>query len=362
MKDLGRRVKKYIGQNRYTMREISRILDSSIEECMMAYESYTGKKILASFLIVGNKRQRENLEQLILQNQKILLYGDNGVGKSSLPKLIADKIGWKIKTSYPRNTEDLLKDFAQLPLQTRNTIFVIEGDLFYWRSYALINHYIRESKNPIIIIVNKKETVHGSVTKQLVPLKLQNPTKADVKEFIEQKYPDFKGDINDVYDSDMRICIRKILYGIETYKPKEMEKLDAQQVAYKIINKKAKREDIEKCIHPYLFVLNWLGNNAHRFYEEYDFIDDVSFVDSNKYNLKKKYLDGILLNLPKKQNRGKLIFPPIKYKEKKEKEEDWSSGKKKGKKTKTPTKVKTTEKKETTKQQTLLKFSGDMVL
>lgn len=348
MNEIGKRVKKLIGQNKFTMTEIARICNCSIEECTNAYESYTGKKILASFLLAGNKRQKNELRKLILNNSKVLLFGNHGVGKSSLPKIIADKIGWRVINSYPRNNEDLLKDFAQLPLQTKNTIFVIEGDLFYWRSYALINHYIQESKNPIIIIVNDKKTVHGTIEKNLVKMKLNSPTKTDVEEFIRKKYPDWDGNINDIYDSDMRITLRNLKYGFKSRSQTQEEKLDSQQVTYKILTGKCCRKDIENCGHPISFILNWLGNNVHKFYEDENVFDDISFVDAHKYNYKKKYLDGMLLNIPKQQKRAKMSFPPIKFKPKKEKKKTWTHKKIK----------KSTPK----KQEKILKFTGDMIL
>jgi len=351
--ELGRRVKKLIYQNRYLLPEIARLCNSTVEECVSAFEGYTGEKILPEFLIVGNEKQKTELRKLILQNQKVLLYGDNGVGKSSLPRLIANEIGWKIKYTYPRNTEDLLKDFAQLPLQTKETIFVVEGDYFYWRSYALVNHYIKESKNPIIIIVDKKETVHGSVSKQLVHLKLQPPTPNDVLLFLRKKYPEWSGNIKDVYDKDMRITLRNVIYGIKSYKPQFDEKLTAQKVAYNIIQGKATRKDIENCKDPLLFILNWLGNNSHNFYSELDTIDNVSFIDTYKYNYKKNYLNGILLNINKADKRAKMLFPPIKYKPPKHKTEEWEKGKKRKRTRPTP---------QTPKQTTLLKFGNDMVL
>ena len=52
-----RNVKKLIYQNRFSMEEIANITDSTIEECIDAFEVYTGEKIPASFLIAGNRRQ-----------------------------------------------------------------------------------------------------------------------------------------------------------------------------------------------------------------------------------------------------------------------------------------------------------------
>jgi len=355
---LGKRVKKLVYQNRFTLPEIACLCNSTVEECTTAYENYTGKKILASFLIAGNEKQRNQLRKLILNNEKILLFGEHGVGKSSLPRLIASEIGWQIKYSYPRNTEDLLKDFAQLPLQTRNTIFVVEGDSFYWRAYALINFYVKESKNPFIVIVNKKDTVHATVAKQMTPLKLQAPTRKDVEQFVKKKYPDWQGDIEDIYDSDMRVTLRNILSGIKSFKPIEEEKLSSQQVAYKILTGKCEKKDFENCEHPFIFILNWLGNNLHKFYSSVSPSENLSFVDTYKYDYKQKYLNGILLNFGKHDKRAKMNFPPIKFKPKEEKE-DWLHGKKK--KTK-PKETKEQKKQKEKKQATLLRFTGDMVL
>ena len=350
--NLGKHVKKLIGQKK-SLKDITILCNSSMEECANAYESYTGKKIFAVFYVVGNQKQKIEIRKLILQRQKILLFGDIGVGKSSVPKLIADELGYRIVTSFPRKNEDLLKDFAQLPLETKNTIFVLEGDSFYWRTYALINHYLRESKCPFIIIVSKKDTVPKRVQKHLVAIKLYPPTQQDVEAFVRKRYPEWNGNIKDVYDKDLRITLRKIRYGITSYKPQPIEKFDAQKVAYLILQGKAKRNDINNMSHPQLFLLNWLGNNAHKFYSNLQKFDDISFVDTYKYNFKRKYLDGVLLNLGRADKRAKMKFPSIKYKVKKEQEEKWE-------KKKLRKKMKPTPKPEP--QKTIIDFGADMIL
>ena len=211
----------------------------------------------------------------------------------------------------------------------------------------------KKNKNPIIIIVTKKDTVHKTVQKQLVPIKLYPPTQQDVEEFVRSRYPEWNGNIKDVYDKDLRITLRKIRYGITSYKPQLIDKFDAQKVAYRILQGKATRKDINNMSHPQLFLLNWLGNNSHKFYSDLQKLDDISFVDSGKYYFKKKYLDGVLLNLGKANKRAKMKFPPIKFKPPKEKEEKWE--KKKLRRSKKPT-----PKKEP--QKTILDFGADMIL
>jgi len=343
-----RNVKKLVYQNSFSVDEIAKMTKHSIEECMEAFEIYTGKKLPASFLIAGNERQIKQLRKLILQRKKILLFGKNGIGKSIIPKKIAQEIGWRIVYSHPTNNEELLVDFSETPLKTKYTIFVIEGDSFYWRSYGLVNHYIKESKNPIIIVVDDANKVHATVRKQLVIIKLSSPTREDVKKWVEKKYPDWKGNINDVYDENMRITLRNIKYGIKTFKPSKKEKLDAQQVAYRVIQGKATFQDFENCIHPFDWILSWIGYNAHTFYFGTDVQDLISWIDDKKYNFKSDYLIGCLLNLRKPDKRGKLKFPPRGFKPKKKEKEDWVKEKGKIKKK--------------TSQPKIFKFAGDMEL
>jgi len=355
---LGRRVKKLVWQNKYTLDEIAKICNSTIEECSTAYEDFMGHKLPATFLLAGSEEQQNQLRTLILQNKKILLFGTNGVGKSSLPRLIAKEVGWRIRYSHPRSSDDLLKDFGELPLKTKKTIFVIEGDSFYWRSYALVNHYIKESKNPIIIIVDDKDKVHATVSKQLIIMKLLPPTKRDVEVFIKKKFPNFKGNIDEIYDKDMRITLRNIIYSINSYIPQEKIDYDAQKIAYSILNKRCTIDQLNSCKDPIFFITNWLGNNAHKFYNDLDNIDKISFVDAYKFIFKRKYLDGVLLSLDRFHIRGKMSFPPTKFKPKKEKDDDWEHGKKKvGRSRK-----KEESKGKVLKQTLLVKFTGDMEL
>lgn len=322
---LGKRVKKLIYQNKFTLEDISRILQEPIEKCLNSYEEYTGQKIPPTILIAGNSKQQENLKKLILNNEKVLLFGSHGVGKSSAIRKIGDELQYRIIESYPRSNEDLMEDWGDLPFNINKSIFVMEGDGFYWRKYGLIKKYIEKSKNPIIVIVNKKNTVHGTVEKLLMNVMFSPPSRQEVASFLKKKFPDWNGNINDVYDRDVRVTLRKIKFDIdENLQIDSPKTIDSRQLVYKIFNGTATKEDIENCKDPVQWAQRSIAYNAKNFYSKktaLEVLDKVCFVDKYKYNYNRDFLNGVLLSIPRREKSGKIQFPPYPYKPKNEEEE-----------------------------------------
>lgn len=316
---LGKRVKKLLQQNKHTLNEISYILGESIEKCVKSYENYYNAPIPPSILIVGNERKIKHLKRLIDNGEKILLYGDNGVGKSSAVRSLSEK--YRTVVSYAEKTDQLIKDFGDLPFK-KNYLFVLEAERFYWRGYALLKKYLKDSNAPFIVIVNNKKEVHKSILDLLTPVRFTPPSKQDIEKFLKKKFPDWKGNIDNVYNKDFRVLLRKVMFDInEDDRRNEEEHLDSKALAYKILVGKVTPKDIENAKEPLPWTARYLGYNVVNFFYKKkgrEFMDLLCFYDLNKYNFRQDFLKGVLLSLPKREKRGRLYFPPFPPKKKKE--------------------------------------------
>lgn len=323
--NLGKSVKKWLGQGK-NIDEISVLLKKSPEECYSAFQRYMGRTPIS--------KQDNKLVDLIKNREKIHLYGETGTGKSYLVRQLSNLLGMDMVLSSPRSEDDLLKDFADTPFIEDRMLFVLEGDGYYWRKYGLVKKYIEDSKSCVIIITEKKETPTKNITKHLTQVKKLPPTRSEVMSFLKTYVNNINHDeiiedsIEDCYDKDWRKVWRNFRYGKEET-AKLKKQIDAKTVAYKIMKGEATLEDFDNCKHPLSFILNWLGYNLHSFYENKNTLlrnlNIVSYVDTNKYNLKKSYLLPLLLEISPMEKKGFLNFPPFKPKKKDEKKVEESN-------------------------------------
>lgn len=316
--NLGKSVKKWLGQGK-NIEEISALLKKSPEECYSAFQRYMGRTQIS--------KHDNKLLELIKNREKIHLYGETGSGKSYLVRQLSSLLGFDMVVSSPRSEEDLLKDFADTPFIENRFIFVLEGDAYYWRKYGLVKKYIEDSKSCVIIITEKKETPTKNITKHLTQVKKLPPTRSEVLTFLKSYVNNvnheeiIEDSLEDCYDKDWRKVWRNFRYGKEeTAKQKRI--IDAKTVAYRIMKGEATLQDFDDCKHPLSFILNWLGYNLHSFYNNKQTLlrnfNIVSYVDANKYNLKKSYLLSLLLEITPMEKKGQLNFPPFKPKKKDE--------------------------------------------
>lgn len=317
--DLGRAVKKWLLQEK-NYNEIAEVLNSTPEECIEAYRSFMG--------FSPSYKSSDNLEHLIKTKQKIHIYGGSGVGKTYIIKHLANKLKLQLFVSYPRTEEELVSDFSDYPFQKGDNIFVVEGDAFYWKKYGTIKKYILDSKTAFVIITEGKDTPTKNITKIMNQVKVYPPTRIEVLEWVLSSIDDkekAKNIVSNIYDKDWRKVRRNFLYKRkETFKSKEKETLDARGVVYKLLKGNTTIEDFDNCIHPLSFILNWLGWNTPNFFDgqklRYN-MELVSFVDANKYSLRKEFLERVLLKYLPANRKANIYFPPFKRNKEEEKEE-----------------------------------------
>lgn len=332
--EVGKRVKKLLGQQ-MDLESIANIVNANRQEkltpkqCLDEYYKYMG-------MTNPSAKASSDLEDLIKKNAKIHLFGPIGSGKSYLVRQTINLLGLNKIISFARKEEDLVQDFGNLPFEEdSNSVFVLEGDAYYWRKYGLIRNYIQKSKHPFIVITRDKATPTKNITKHLTQVKKFPPTQKEVADYFSvldgTRYLRQDTFIREIYDKDWRKIWRNYKYGRnkdEYESQKEAEEISSKQFVYLLLKGKAKYSDFERCEHPLSFTLNWLGYNASRFYTNYSTYSKamqiLGFLDRNKYNMKQPYLVHHLLeDFPKAEAKGYLSFPPY-QKIKEEKEDDYA--------------------------------------
>lgn len=300
--DLGKAVKKLSLQGK-SLEYIANLYNSTIDECFFAYQKFMG--------ITPTSKESKELEKLIKNNKSVHVYGETGSGKTTLIKEISSKLGFSIRAVYPKSENDLLTSWGDDPFEELPVIFVLHGDAYYWKKYGLVKKYISENRSPIVIETTDKSTPTKNITKLVVSVKVHSPTRSDVSKFLKSLGSDTP--VSEVYDKDWRKVWRNYLYG-KKIEPNKKDKFDAKTMVQKILKGTAQYSDFDDCIHPLSFILNWLGYNAKHFYDKSlkRNLDIISFVDAHKYNLKLPYLRSLLLQLPRMEKKGELVFPPYK--------------------------------------------------
>lgn len=314
--NLGKAVKKLKMQN-VSIEKIAEIVDKTPEECINAYKKYMGFTYTPI---------HKDLKKLILEKEKIHLYGSSGTGKSYAIKNLARELNLTPFFSYATNEEELVKDWGDGVFIEADNIFILEGDSFRWKKYGVIKRYIENAKTPIVIITNGKDTPTKNITKLLTQVKMFPPTRSEVATWIKSIDDDYEHiPIDEIYDKDWRKVVRNYNTRMK-HKSFDYEKeyLEAKNIVYKLLKGNCTIEDIDNCVHPISFIINWIGWNMRNFYEgdslKYMY-NIVSFLDSVKYSTSQDFLKHILLQCLPSSEKQRLRFPPYKrYKKKKEEE------------------------------------------
>lgn len=313
--NLGKTVKKWLGQGKDVI-EISSILNASghkysVQDCINAYYDYMGWRRVIP------ERSGQAIITAIMNREKIHIYGSTGVGKTFTIDAIAKELKLDTIVSYARLNEDLVADWGTTPFEEDDRLFVLEGDAFYWKAYGVIKDYIKRTKSAMVIITTKQTTPTKNITKLVKQFKIFPPSKTDMQDYILQFDPNWKGDIDKIYDRDQRTTWRNYLYNRTDKTPKYEVPVDAKNIAYKILKGTATIEDFNKSIHPWHFVLGWISYNAKNFYKGDKLplvLEKLAWIDTYKFNYRKEYLIHVLLELPPADVKGDMSFPPYKLK------------------------------------------------
>jgi len=150
----------------------------------------------------------------------------------------------------PLNQDEIVKEFGVGPSDASNNfLYVIEADGLNARKYSILKNYVSNSKRPLIIITQTKEKLNKNVVKLLDIVEFSYPSFEDVEKLLITQYG-WEGNIEDIYDPDIRIVLSRVLTGEMIVKPPEEEIPSAQDLAVELGYGYVKKEDFEHLEQP----------------------------------------------------------------------------------------------------------------
>lgn len=325
-KKLARTVKKLIYSNRFSLEDISKILDTPIEDCINAFESYYNQTIPTSLVVIGNVKARNSLKENIKNTRPTLLVGPNGSGKDIAIREIANHFDLEIKKSTPLNQADLVLAFGKGPLYNNNNfLYVVDVDSLSKKTYAVLSNYVKKTKCPFILISTSKDNVNSNVSKSCDTINFSVPSPNDIEVFLKDKYG-WDGDIKEIYDENIRVVLNRALSGKSIATIKKLEPLDSTTLAMNISCGFAKLEDFDRCKEPLWWTLRWLAYNQRKKFmnnksKQLINLKKLSNIDAKKFLWKEDYLQSMLLDTLKSPIRTRFSWPPWPKKEEKKEPE-----------------------------------------
>jgi len=311
---LGKRVKKLIFQNRFTLDEISNITGEAIEECIKAFEWYMNVPIPPALLIVGNEGVRERLKDNIKNGVKTLLCGPNGTGKNIAIKEIANELHLTLIKSVPLKQSEIVLSFGKGPLYNNNdNFYVIDVNSLPKKKYSILLKYVKDSERPLVLIGDTKDKVHKTVSKKLDVLSFGTISPTDVEKFLQKKF-NWRGNIRDIYDEDMRVVFARVFADKKLERIHIKKEIPSSIFAFNLSCDFTKYEDFDQLKDPLWWVIRWLAFNQWRkFPDKHDQLENLeklAEIDRNKFYFPKEYTQQMLMNLKTSSRRGRFIFPP----------------------------------------------------
>jgi len=320
-KKLAKLVKKLIYSNRFTLTDISNILETPIEDCINAFELYYKQTIPTSLIVVGNKKAREQLETNVKNAMPTLLVGPNGTGKDIAIREIANNLNIEIKKCVPLKQADLVLAFGKGPLYNNQFLYVVDVDSLPKKTFAVLLNYLKNGVNPMVFTTAKKNSLNKKVTKLMESITFSVPSPNDIASFLKNKY-NWVGDIKDIYDQDMRIIINRALSGNKIDKIDIIDIMDTQMIAMSVSCGYAKLEDLNRVKEPFWWLIRWLAYNQRKKLrskdKQLDNLKKLSMIDSKKFLWNEIYLKAMILDMHNSPIRTRFSWPPWPKKTKEE--------------------------------------------
>jgi len=319
--DKHKAIYKLAKSNRYTLEDIAAIVDMSQEEVMRVFRSF-GETTPLSQVIVGQERVISNLVELIKAGKHAILHGEPGIGKTISAKEAVKRAGKVLKMcnlSDLRNGTLLAKWLYGSHQTPSDVVFVFdEIDNFHWQSHAYFKKVLEESKVSIIMTCNDLEAVSKAVVEQVkkggAVIHVFPPTRDDLKKLLEMKFPDRVGAVDQLYDRDFRVVMRRLLYNVyDTRVPEVVVK--TPRVIGAIFGERvfSRRIDaIKKDADPIAWLTAWLDYNAGRIVPPpmlCDFLDQLSRTEARMFKTGTRYLQRMYASLPCPGRRVAVDFP-----------------------------------------------------
>lgn len=255
-------------------------------------------------MIIGNEKQIKALEQCILDNIPVLIWGRPGIGKTYSVHLIANKHRYKVVeyNASDQRTKDVLNKIKRevtSPSLVKKIYLFDEFDGM--ENYSFFIDIIKNSQYPIVMTANDYYKIPENIRERLETyariIRYYPPSKRDMVEFFKEKYGD---NVNfSVITDDVRNSQLALLTGSDTYKPRE----DTFDIVRNIFNNI--HADIETWFSTEKNLWIWLLDNMPVFYEGKDLYDAINTLSvASLYD--KPY---VLKGLKKTEKRSSPVFP-----------------------------------------------------
>jgi hypothetical protein len=215
----------------------------------------------------------EKLKKTINENETCILYGINGIGKTSLYEIIAKELGYSIvvyDSSIDRGRDFLDKIFLDLQMKPMMKILYVleDADSMDWtqvrkgiQNKDVFVSIVKKTKNPLILVVNELNTVPKEIQRICITAKLNIPIITDVislvnKIALKEKLKPSYG----TFSVDVRKSLLKAFYGSEVY-----ESIDIYTRVKQMFAKQIEPKTEEDMI--------WMLDNATNFFNGKNLVD-----------------------------------------------------------------------------------------
>jgi len=269
---------------------------------------------IKNHIIVGNYEARKMLRNNILTFQPTLLVGPNGVGKSSAVAEIAKFNGLDLRIVYPLEQKEIVKEFGVGPTRgSGERVYVIEADGLNAKKYSILKNYINKALQSIIIIAQNSKKINKRLLKLLDVIEFSHPTMDDVEKLLRDHY-DWDGNIEDIYDPDMRVVMTRINSGEKIFKPPKEKTVSSKDLAVELSYGYVKKKDFEQLDQPLWWVIRWLAYNQKLKFPRSPTtmlknLEKLSFIDEYKFKGVENYLHYMLMGVRGSPRRAFFKFP-----------------------------------------------------
>jgi hypothetical protein len=328
--DKRKAIYKLAKSNRYTLEEIAAIVDMSQEETARVFSSFS-EAVPPTQIVVGQDKTIATIIGAIKAGKHVILHGEPGIGKTiSAKKAVRDagKVLKMVNLSDTR-TGQMLAEWLYGSHQTPSDVVFLfdEIDNFHWQSYAYFKKVLEESKVTVIMTCNDIDKVSKAVVEHVKKtghvIRMNPPTKEDLRNLLSQKYPERLKDLDRIYDKDFRVVMRRLLFNVFDTRPQNVV-VKTQQVVGTIFGEKdfhRRFSTIKNNSEPILWLTTWLDYNAARFMPADklpEFLDDLSRIENRMFKTSTGYMNRMFASLPCSGRRMAADFPAALFNAEKE--------------------------------------------